>query len=306
MSNKIVNLVDKARIGDPVAKGVLRKIADQSNDFGAGVWSSHEYLAWILEYTRVTVANKCKFLKDDLKVLDWTQRKGTSNLYTIDVDVLKTLVVEWEGVNDVDTPVNEVYTPVKEIDTPVNDVDTSHVLNPIPNHIIEPERVVISPMGTTTDEKDICEHCQSAPKKSKRSKYCQECTDLGKCTRCGDNKIERYPTKRRELCHVCGALVDPMYKSLAVLTFKKRSKHQLPWQAVEAITHSIGSEPKTLYAWGKWLDYWKTNGWFMGKNAVGKILQGFAEHAGEYMEKSKPTQVNNTFDKYRPPRPDKE
>jgi hypothetical protein len=87
MSNRLVNLVDQARIGNSLTKAILRKIADQSNDAGTGVWSSHEYLAWVVESTRPTVAGKCKELKD-MGLLDWESRSGSTNVYSIDVDVL--------------------------------------------------------------------------------------------------------------------------------------------------------------------------------------------------------------------------
>jgi hypothetical protein len=109
MSNKIVNLVDKARVGDPVAKAVLRKIADQSNDFGGGVWSSHEHIAFCLEWSRQTVSAKCNWLKDE-GWLTWENRPGTSNLYQVDLDKL--------GVKETDTQVSTTPTPgVKEVDT---------------------------------------------------------------------------------------------------------------------------------------------------------------------------------------------
>jgi hypothetical protein len=97
MSNKLVNLVDQARIGDVYAKTVLRKIADQSNDVGTGVWSSHGYIAWCTEMGRDTVLQKCQYLHD-LGILNWERRHGTSNLYELDVDTLVKLVPE-EGYN---------------------------------------------------------------------------------------------------------------------------------------------------------------------------------------------------------------
>lgn len=87
MSNKLANLVDQALIGDPTAKAILRKIADQGNDFGEGCWSGHEYIAQCVEFGRQTVSAKCSWLKDQ-GLLDWDTRPGNSNLYYVNEDAL--------------------------------------------------------------------------------------------------------------------------------------------------------------------------------------------------------------------------
>ena len=90
MSNKILNLVRNARIGDPVAKEVLKVIADQSNDAGSGVWSSFNYIAWCIERSRSTVIKKCNELRAD-EILESDLRPGTSNLWRINIDALVVL-----------------------------------------------------------------------------------------------------------------------------------------------------------------------------------------------------------------------
>lgn len=310
MSNKLVNMVDKARVGDATAKSVLRKIADQSNDFGSGVWSSHEHIAWCLEITRQTVATKCAWLKDEHDLLTWETRPGTSNLYSVNVDKLETMA--GVSVDDtLDDGVSAKQTGVSAETTPdVGETDSSHVLSPVLSQ--EPTVMVTDTAGNTIDEHLICEHCKSAPKKSKRknTKWCVECTDLGDCARCGEVKIERHPKKRRDLCSTCGEFIDDLFDGYAYLTFKKRSKMRLDWQQVEAIHDTIGEDREKLFSWGAWLDHWKASGWFMGKNAMGKILQGWKDNGQEFTAKNVSEQVTGkgSYDPNHrlPPRPTEE
>lgn len=296
MSNKLVNMVDQAEIGDMYAKAVLRKIADQSNDEGQGVWSSHSYIAWCLEVSRKTVVTKCAYLHD-MGLLDWELRRGTSNLYQVNPETLAKLQRVWRGENDSDMS-PEVTGVLPEVTGDVTDSDTSPLNSPnLTNDVIQPD-------GTPVEEKDVCAHCKSAPKASRKAKYCPECKNLGMCARCGEHKVERYPVKRRELCHVCGPVVDEFFNSRAVLTFAKRSIAHLSWGQAEAIAKVVGNEVPDLIAWGRWLDYWKASGWFMGANAVGKILDGYKEKKAEFTDMPTPIGApkSSVFDKYRPSR----
>ena len=65
LSNKILNLVRDAKIGNPTAKEVLKVIADQANDAGTSVWSSIEYFVFSTERDRSTVKRALKFLQDE-------------------------------------------------------------------------------------------------------------------------------------------------------------------------------------------------------------------------------------------------
>ena len=109
MSNKILNLVRDARIIDPVAKEVLKVIADQSNDAGTGVWSSYKYIAWCLERDRRTVIRKCNLLRE-MGILSSTQREGSTNLWSVDTVALQAVGVPYrdkiEATNETagDTP----------------------------------------------------------------------------------------------------------------------------------------------------------------------------------------------------------
>lgn len=302
MSNKLVNMVDQARVGDATAKSVLRKIADQSNDYGEGVWSSHKYIGWCLEVGRDTVSKKMGWLKDELGVISWETRPGTSNLYTVNVDRLKELA----GVGVDDTQDEGCRPSPQGVSvSPTPDVGTDHtslLINPT-----EPSTIVTDTAGTPVDEHLVCEHCKSAPKKNKRksTKYCLECSELGNCSRCGEHKVERWPKKRRELCSECGLHVDGLFTMWAYKTFQKRSNHRLDWQQVEQMVKVVGNKENMLYAWGKWLDYWKASGWFMGKNAIGKILKGFEDNLDEYLTDKVPagTIGKNDPNRFLPPPP---
>ena len=94
MSNKILNLVRDARIEDPVAKEVLKVIADQSNDAGTGVWSSFSYIAWCIERDRRTVIRKCNLLRDK-NILSSTRRGGSTNLWSVDIETLQAIGVPY-------------------------------------------------------------------------------------------------------------------------------------------------------------------------------------------------------------------
>jgi hypothetical protein len=87
-------MVRDARLKDPVAKSVLKVIADQSNDAGTGVWSSFAYIAWCIERDRSTVIKKCNFLRD-MDLLDSTKRSGTTNLWTINLEKLNEIGVPY-------------------------------------------------------------------------------------------------------------------------------------------------------------------------------------------------------------------
>lgn len=315
MSNKIVNLVDQSRIGDVYAKTVLRKIADQSNDAGSGVWSSHGYIAWCTEIGQSTVAKKCVELRE-MGILNWERRPGSTNLYTLSVDeIVKRIPDEGyhgrlmenilEGTSQVDMSDDEVST--SEIGVSTSEIgdthqrDTSLLSSPKEPEL---ERDVILPNGEPVAPEYICVHCGKAPKakKSKAAKYCRECAQLGKCQRCGENKIA---FGARELCAKCKEVIDPMFKHMAYRSFKSRAPSvHLGFQQVEAIVNTVGDNVRTQQAWALWLDYWKASNYKMFAGSVGRILQAFVENRIEYLGKVPGTTSTtpSTFTKYMPPR----
>jgi hypothetical protein len=302
MSNKVLNMVRDARIGDPTAKEVLRVVADQCNDAGTGVWSSFQYIAWCIERNRSTVIKKCNVLRDK-GLLDRTKRSGTSNLWKIDLEKLEKIGVPYREPIEIEEELPETTsgeTPPEELPetTPVvstGDPSPKETKKKPKNKIEFPkgwENNVIFPDGEPCLDEHVCTHCWSAPKATKRKGigYCTECKNIGKCARCGEDRVERHPKKRRDLCSKCGIIVDEMFDSRALLTFKKRSNHRLDWAQVEAMVETVGDEDRDLYTWGAWLDHWKASGWFMGKNAMGKILQGFKDNKTEFEGKAEVAQ----------------
>ena len=108
MSNRILNLVDRARIADPVTKGVLRAIANECKDAGSGVWSSKAYIAWCTGYHERTVQKHFRLL-EEMKLLNTSYRPGTSNLYRIHVEELDALGEDW--MNVIEEPFEEGGEP---------------------------------------------------------------------------------------------------------------------------------------------------------------------------------------------------
>ena len=102
MSNKILNLVRDAKIGNPTAKEVLKVIADQANDAGTSVWSSIEYFVFSTERDRSTVKRALKFLQDEgfLKHVGWT--KYGTHMWALDTWALGECVRVWQSPEEID------------------------------------------------------------------------------------------------------------------------------------------------------------------------------------------------------------
>lgn len=118
MSNKMLNLVRDALIGDPTAKEVLKLIADQCNDAGSGVWSSFAYIAWCLERDRSTIIKKCKLLQDE-GILTSAKRQGRTNLWYISPDKLTELGRTYRDKIEVDEVGSELETDQGDLETGV-------------------------------------------------------------------------------------------------------------------------------------------------------------------------------------------
>lgn len=103
LSNRLLNMVRDARIGNPTAKEVLKCIADQSNDSGRGVWSSIAYFVFSTERDRSTVKRALRFLQDEdyIEHVNWTTY-GT-HLWKINTDKLEAVMRPWKrGPDDMD------------------------------------------------------------------------------------------------------------------------------------------------------------------------------------------------------------
>lgn len=252
MSNRLVNLVDQARIGNTIAKAILRKIADQSNDLGEGVWSSQEYLAWIVECRRQTANTHCVWLRDKLKVLDWEPRPGATNLYKINVGVLKELAEPYKDREDVFRKtierVSEIPTTVSEKPTPdVSETDTSPSV--VPN---EPEIEVIYPNGEPVPPKKICTRCGKAPKAPRAKLYCEVCQ--AKATAEWENKKAH----------------------MAIRSYEQRIKgYYLNEDQVDLIIQAVGDKEADQKRWARYLDHWRLNGWHIGQAGLANVVEAF-------------------------------
>ena len=110
MSFKLVAQVFDIRVGNPLRKMVLIKLADQANDNGY-CWPSYESLAYACEISRSSVINHIKWLaKNDFlwieKRYDKDAQKNLSNIFHLTLS-------KGRQVNDVGgvaaTPVQEIH-----------------------------------------------------------------------------------------------------------------------------------------------------------------------------------------------------
>ena len=260
MSNKMLNLVRDAKIGDPVAKEVLKLIADQSNDAGSGVWSSFQYIAWCLERDRSTIIRKCKKL-EERGILTSTKRSGSTNLWYISTEKLAELArtyrykieVKGEGLQTA-TPSSgtvppeegQTATPVVATDDPSPSVTSTETEEELPS--TEPIRVVIDPYGEELPKKKICQMCEARPKGKNRRLYCDD----------------------------CGEIVEAWFNTRAVKTYEKREpNYHLSENQVKMINETVGDVDADLYRWGAYLDYWLTSGWHVGKAGLGNLIEAY-------------------------------
>ena len=283
MSNKLVNLVDMARIGDSTAKAVLRKIADQSNDAGSGVWSSHNYLAWIIEVDRTTVTRKMKYLYE-LGVLDWQNRSGSTNTYGLNVVRLMELALPYrdriEQMEDIIARAKGVWqdaTGVSQDATgDVADGNTSPLI--VPN---EPETEVIYPDGRPVPEKKICERCGKAPKAKGAKKYCEECA------------MKATAEWQEKKSH------------MAVRSYEQRIPgYYLNEQQVDLIIQAVGDKPADQKRWAMYLDHWILNGWHIGQAGLANVVQAFKDDVLQDKIGTPATVTVNTGNQFLPPRPE--
>lgn len=90
MSFKLVAQVFDIRLGNPLRKMILIKLADQANDQGY-CWPSYETLAWSCEVSRRTVIDHIKWLEDNAFLwvehrYDFENQKNLSNIYHLTLD----------------------------------------------------------------------------------------------------------------------------------------------------------------------------------------------------------------------------
>ena len=114
-----------AKVGNPLRKLVLLKLADQANDDGL-CWPSYETIAKACEVDRRSVIRHIKKLEEDSflrieKVYDKEAKKNKSNRYhlTIAKGVKKSLVTESHYPSDTESPLDsDTKSPPSDTESP--------------------------------------------------------------------------------------------------------------------------------------------------------------------------------------------
>ncbi|WP_407547026.1 helix-turn-helix domain-containing protein [Vibrio parahaemolyticus] len=132
MSMELMVKAMKQKVGNPLRKLVLLKLADNANDQGE-CWPSHQYVAEQCEISKSTVRKHISDLRSMglLRIENRVGPKGnTSNLYTLKLDRAPSR----------STPMPSRSTPMPSRSThpmPSDDTRTSHSLEPVNESVID-------------------------------------------------------------------------------------------------------------------------------------------------------------------------
>jgi hypothetical protein len=263
MSNKMLNLVRDAKIGNPTAKEVLKVIADQANDDGTGVWSSIAYFSFCTERGRSTIKNALKYLRKEGFIKHVSFTKAKTHEWKINVATLRKAQRDWSisTQEDIDLEEEEGQEMTGSEMTDGGSGD-------------DPSTVQSGPQTPSNPNKTQCPQCEKETKRF-HAKYgkpllCDACLDANSstCERCGKDRVERTPLKQRtELCHNCGLIVDEVYQQMPIRSLKTRTFAQIGFEAAGKIVETVGNVEAEQIRWAKYLDHWKLNKWSLHNTA---------------------------------------
>lgn len=266
MSNKLLNKVRDAEIGSATAKEVLKVIADQANDDGTGVWSSIGYFMYCTERSRTAVKTAIAHLRKNGFISHKQFTKSGTHEWKVNISALDKVQRDWNASTQED---------VEVVSRPGLETTEGEALD-------DQGEVVSRPQTPNNPNINLCPKCEQKTTRihatTGRPLYCETCIDLQtkKCERCGENKIERTPEKRRmELCHDCGIIIDGMYEHMAVRSLKHRKHQNLPFTTVEKLVEVVGDDINEQRRWAQYLDYWKSAGWNLYGAGVANVLDAF-------------------------------
>ena len=152
MSMELMVKAMKTRVGNPLRKLVLLKLADNANDQGE-CWPSYQYIADQCEISRSTVKNHIRELEKSGLLTREYRKNGTvnqSNVFHLTLD--QSIQGVGQQMPGVGQPMSEVGQQVPEGGAAddlgggaVDDPRTSHSLEPVNEPVIEPLSVPAKP-----------------------------------------------------------------------------------------------------------------------------------------------------------------